>query len=194
MRPWPRPCGWWRDGSDLTRPSDWLRPAARAVDPYVPGEQPIAGRLVIKLNTNENPYPPSAGVTAALHAAVDGRVRLYPDPEAHGLRAAAAALYGVPIECLMAGNGSDELLSILLRATIDPGDRVAYPVPTYSLYETLVRVQGAQVIALPWTADWRIPAALATTQRATALRPTMIERLLSACGQIGVTTNASTVG
>ena len=159
----PRRYGWRQDGSDLPRPLDWLRPAVRAVPPYVPGEQPAAGRRVIKLNTNENPYPPSPRVIEALQAAVGASVRLYPDPEARALRATAAALYEVPIDCLMAGNGSDELLAILLRATIDPGDRVAYPVPTYSLYETLVQMQGGVVVAVPWTADWRIPSALAST-------------------------------
>lgn len=131
--------------------------------PYVPGEQPAAGRRVVKLNTNENPYPPSPRVLEALHDAVDGSVRLYPDPEATALRARAGALYGVPPECLMAGNGSDELLAILLRATIDPGDTVGMPVPTYSLYDTLVEVQGGVVAAVPWPSDWRIPAALAQT-------------------------------
>lgn len=131
--------------------------------PYVPGEQPAAHRRVIKLNTNENPYPPSPRVLEALHAAVDTDVRLYPDPEAVAFRSTAAKLYDLPVDHLMAGNGSDELLAILLRATIDPGDRVAFPVPTYSLYETLVAVQGGVIVPVPWTADWRIPAALAAT-------------------------------
>ena len=69
------------------RPSEWLRPAVRGVAAYVPGEQPGAGRRVVKLNTNENPYPPSPAVLDALRAAADGTIRLYPDPEAQALRA-----------------------------------------------------------------------------------------------------------
>ena len=95
----------------------------------------------------------------ALRAAVDGSVRLYPDPEAQALRARAADVYGVPADQIMVGNGSDELLALLLRATSIPGDRVAFPVPTYSLYETLVAVQGGRDRAgVPWPDDCSLPA------------------------------------
>jgi histidinol-phosphate aminotransferase len=144
-------------------PSDLLRPTVRAVAPYEPGEQPGAGRRVIKLNTNENPYPPSPGVLEALRAAIDGTVRLYPDPEAQALRSRAAAVYGVSADHILAGNGSDELLALLLRATVDPGDRVAFPVPTYSLYETLVAVQGGEAVRVEFPDDWALPASLAST-------------------------------
>jgi histidinol-phosphate aminotransferase len=140
--------------------SKWLRAAVRAVPPYTPGEQPPDGRRVVKLNTNESPYPPSPAVLAALREAVDERVRLYPDPEATALRTAAAELYGVPLDYVMAGNGSDELLALLLRAVVDPGDRVAFPAPTYSLYETLVAVQGGVAVSPRWPPDWSLPAAL----------------------------------
>jgi len=145
----------------MPAPADWIRATVRAVPPYTPGEQPPAGRRVIKLNTNENPYPPSPAVLAALHEAVDARVRLYPDPEAVALRTEASRLYGVPVDAIMAGNGSDELLALLLRAIVDPGDRVAFPVPTYSLYETLVAVQGGVVDPVAWPPDWSLPPDLA---------------------------------
>jgi histidinol-phosphate aminotransferase len=141
----------------MASPADSIRAAVRAVSPYTPGEQPADGRRVIKLNTNENPYPPSAAVLRALREAVDERVRLYPDPEATALRKAAARLYGVPIDHVMAGNGSDELLALVLRALVDPGDRVAFPVPTYSLYETLVAVQGGVAITPSWPRIGRCP-------------------------------------
>jgi histidinol-phosphate aminotransferase len=144
----------------MTGPADWLRAAVRAVPPYTPGEQPGPGQRVIKLNTNENPYPPSEAVLRALHAAVDERVRLYPDPEATALRAAASRLYGIPTDHILAGNGSDELLALLLRALVEPGERVAFPVPTYSLYETLVSVQGGVLVELPWPSDWSLPSGL----------------------------------
>ena len=141
-------------------PADWIRATVRAVPPYTPGEQPQAGRRVVKLNTNENPYAPSPAVLRALHEAVDERLRLYPDPEAVALREEASRLYGVPVDHIMAGNGSDELLALVLRALVDPGDRVAFPVPTYSLYETLVAVQGGVLVEVPWPPDWTLPAAL----------------------------------
>jgi len=99
-------------------------------------------------------------VLEAVREALDGALRLYPDPEARALRARAAEVYGVPADHVMAGNGSDELLVLLLRATVEPGDRVAFPVPTYSLYETLVAVQGGETVRVPWTPEWRLPAAL----------------------------------
>jgi histidinol-phosphate aminotransferase len=147
----------------MSVPADWIRAAVRAVPPYTPGEQPGADRRVVKLNTNENPYPPAPAVLRALHEAVDDRIRLYPDPEATALRRAASELYGVPVDHVLAGNGSDELLALLLRALVDPGDRVAFPVPTYSLYETLVAVQGGVVVELPWPADWSLPAGMGSS-------------------------------
>ena len=92
-------------------------------------------------------------------------IRLYPDPEAQALRARASAVYGVPADHILAGNGSDELLALLLRATVDPGDRVAFAVPTYSLYETLVAVQGGEVVRVDYAEDWGVPPALARPRR-----------------------------
>jgi histidinol-phosphate aminotransferase len=103
-------------------------------------------------------------VLAALARAVDARLRLYPDPDATGLRARAAAVYGVSPEQVLAGNGSDECLALLVRALVDPGDRVAFPVPTYSLYETLVAVQGATAVRVPWPANFMLPPELATAR------------------------------
>jgi histidinol-phosphate aminotransferase len=142
-------------------PRTLLRASVRAVAPYVPGEQPEPGRRIVKLNTNENPYPPSPLVLEALRDAIDGTVRLYPDPEAQALRRRASEVYGVPADHIMAGNGSDELLALLLRATVDPGDRVAFPVPTYSLYETLVAVQGGELVQVAFPDDWSLPRELA---------------------------------
>ena len=98
---------------------------------------------------------------AALAAAADERVRLYPDPGARRLRERAAARYGVSVEHILAGNGSDELLALLMRATVDAGDRVAFPVPTYSLYETLVAVQGGTAVTIPFDDDFALPRGLA---------------------------------
>lgn len=139
----------------------------RAVPPYVPGEQPAAGRRVVKLNTNENPYPPSPRVAEALGALLrdPARLRLYPDPVARGLRERAAATYGRPVDGVLVGNGSDELIGLLVRALVDPGAAVAFPSPTYSLYETVVALHGAHSVEVSFPDDWRLPVeALAAVQ------------------------------
>jgi histidinol-phosphate aminotransferase len=124
---------------------------------YQPGEQPKPGERLIKLNTNENPYPPSPRVRKAIARAAGAALRLYPAPRADQFIEAASRLYGVPPAMILAGNGSDELLAMIFRATLDAGDRVAYPVPTYSLYDTLAAIQGARVIAIPLEADFAVP-------------------------------------
>jgi histidinol-phosphate aminotransferase len=135
-----------------------VRANVAALDGYVPGEQPTDPR-VVKLNTNENPYPPSPGVGEAIASAA-GSLHLYPDPDASELRAAAGRLYGVDPQGVVVGNGSDELLAMLLRAVVSPGETVAYPVPTYSLYDTQVALQDGRVLHVPFPADWSLPEAL----------------------------------
>ena len=118
---------------------------------YVPGEQPQGGGF-IKLNTNENPYPPSPRVKEALVDAVTDRLRLYPDPVATEFRRAAARLHGVEPDMILAGNGSDDLLTIITRAFVGPGDLAAYPTPSYLLYSTLIRLQDGREHVVPFTA------------------------------------------
>ena len=127
---------------------------------YVPGEQPGDGE-VIKLNTNENPYGPSPRVCATLKKAVDRSLRLYPEPQSDTLRKVAGRVYGVDPDNIIVGNGSDELLSILLRCFVGPRDRVAYPVPTYSLYDTLVAIQDGVPVPVEFPDDFSIPPSLA---------------------------------
>jgi histidinol-phosphate aminotransferase len=117
----------------------------RALVGYVPGEQPTDTRL-IKLNTNENPYPPSPRVRAALRAAAEGALNRYPSPSGDALRKCAARVYGLAENQVLAGNGSDELLAICLRATVTEGAAVAYATPSYSLYRTLAALTGAAPI------------------------------------------------
>lgn len=135
----------------------FVRPEIRRMVPYVPGEQP-RDRRYTKLNTNENAYPPSPRVLDAIRDAVSGDLRLYPDPVATELRKRAGNVYGLPPEFVLAGNGSDDLLTILFRACAGPGDRVAYPTPTYSLYETLVAIQGATAVPVPYPENFEVPA------------------------------------
>jgi histidinol-phosphate aminotransferase len=113
------------------------------VEGYVPGEQPKTADIV-KLNTNENPYPASPKVLEALAEMGPDALRTYPDPVSSKLRAACAKLYGYPDEAwVIAGNGMDEILALALRTFVDPGDAVLTPYPTYSLYEILTKLHGA---------------------------------------------------
>src|SRR5690349_6187752 len=127
-----------------------IRPLVRSLHAYVPGEQPkIAG--LIKLNTNENPYPPAPRVLKTVRAAVDGRLRLYPNPSADKLRVKLAKLHHCKPENIIVGNGSDELLALAVRTFVEPSPKpevsglksvdartlVQYFTPSYSLYPVL---------------------------------------------------------
>src|SRR5262247_3885246 len=138
----------------MSNKGSFFRRVIQSMDGYVPGEQP-RDRRYIKLNTNENPYPPSPRVLEALRQAADDDLRLYPDPTATDLRDKAAEVYGVLPDWIIAGNGSDDLLGMLFRACVDGGDdgSVAYAVPTYSLYDTLALIQGAEPKTVPYPAD-----------------------------------------
>src|SRR5947208_14607258 len=134
--------------------SQRLRSNIRAMPGYCPGEQPRAGQF-IKLNTNENPYPPSPRVLEAIRAATTGdRLRKYPDPLGTAFRQAAARLHGVDPDGVLIGNGSDDILTIVTRAAVPAGGLVASPAPSYLLYRTLAGLQGARFRTVPYTADW----------------------------------------
>lgn len=145
--------------------SAYFRKNIAALAGYVPGEQP-RDEKVIKLNTNENPYPASPRVFAALRKAINRSLRLYPEPLADSLRAVAASAYGVKRENILAGNGSDEILSIIIRSFIGPQDRVAFPVPTYSLYDTLIAIQEGEPRPVDYLPDFSLPEALAAQNAA----------------------------
>lgn len=113
---------------------------ARGLTPYVPGEQPRADNL-IKLNTNENAYPPSPKVAEAVAEAISG-LRLYPPPDSRVLREALAAYFGVPLEGVFVGNGSDEVLALAFLAYFDAGKPVAWPAVTYSFYPVYAGLFG----------------------------------------------------
>ena len=132
-----------------------FRPHIVRLAGYVPGEQPQGGGY-IKLNTNENPYPPSPRVLDALSRALTDRLRLYPDPVATEFRRAAAALHGVEPDMILAGNGSDDLLTILTRSFVGQGDLAAYPTPSYLLYSTLIRLEDGREHVVPYTPEWML--------------------------------------
>jgi histidinol-phosphate aminotransferase len=138
-----------------------FRPHIERMAGYVPGEQPREGGF-IKLNTNENPYPPSPRALEAVVAALDDRLRLYPDPTGTAFRQAVARRHGVDPETVLAGNGSDDLLTIITRAFVGPGDLLVYPSPSYILYRTLAELQDARVAEVAFSPEWSLdPGAFA---------------------------------
>ena len=127
---------------------------------YVPGEQPRGGNIV-KLNTNENPYPPSPRVMDALRNLEPEALRKYPDPVFIKFREICAERYGAPgADWIMIGNGMDELLALALRTFVDPGDTVVATYPTYSLYEVLVALHGAQLTYVDLADDFHLSEAM----------------------------------
>jgi histidinol-phosphate aminotransferase len=122
---------------------------------YVPGEQP-RGDKVVKLNTNENPYPCSPKVRAAIGRAVQYGMQKYPDPLATAFRIRAAEVLGVAPEWILCGNGSDDILTILTRSFVGEGDLVRFAYPGYILYRTLAEIQGSACEAVHFNRDWSL--------------------------------------
>jgi len=152
--------------------SPFIRPLVHQLHAYVPGEQPRIKGL-IKLNTNENPYPPSPRVLAAVQAAVDGRLRLYPHPTSQRLREKLAKLHRCRPENVFVGNGSDEVLALAMRAFVEPlhGSHINYRFknarparalvqyfsPSYSLYPVLADIHNAAKNAVALNPDFSLP-------------------------------------
>ncbi|AKG21667.1 histidinol-phosphate transaminase [Calothrix sp. 336/3] len=137
--------------------NQYFRPNIAAMASYVPGEQPKPGTQFIKLNSNENPYPPSPAAVAALQNITAEALRRYPQPFADDFRQAVSQVLGVPKDWVIVGNGSDELLNVLIRACVEPGGKVVYPTPTYVLYKTLAQLQGANFVEIPYGIDYQLP-------------------------------------
>lgn len=166
-----------------------IRPAILALCGYVPGEQ-LNDADIVKLNTNENPYPPSPKVFDAIRAALTGDgLRKYPQPRGDTFRNAAGEVLGIDPDSILIGNGSDDILTILTRAFVPEGGRMASLTPSYTLYRSLAEIQGATLEAVPFDAEWNAPKvwplrdthltflANPNSPSGTALRPTEIRRL-----------------
>lgn len=125
---------------------------------YIPGEQPRPGTPVIKLNTNENPYPPSPKAMEVLRN-LDGEwLRRYPTPYADDFRHAISDVFEVPPDWIVVGNGSDEILNLVVRSCAEGQQRrVVYPTPTYVLYKTLAEIQPAAVLEVPYRDGNQLP-------------------------------------
>ncbi|MBI4577728.1 MAG: histidinol dehydrogenase [Planctomycetes bacterium] len=147
-------------GADRDPVAGLFLPHIVAMEGYVPGEQP-AEEGIVKLNTNENPYPPPPAVLEALRRSVGDALRLYPDPRATALCRRLGEVLGVDPDGVVVGNGSDEILAMILRAAVGPLDPVAVPTPTYTLYRTLARSLDARLHELPFDEDYHLPAGAA---------------------------------
>lgn len=150
-----------------SRVQSLIRPLVRKLHAYVPGEQPKIKGL-IKLNTNENPYPPAPEVLRAIQRAADERLRLYPNPTAQALREKIARFHKCRPENIFVGNGSDEVLSLAVRAFVEPmallprhrpsRGTVQFFSPSYSLYPVLAATHGARSNPVPLKRDFAIPS------------------------------------
>ncbi len=135
-----------------------IRASVRALHPYVPGEQPKIPGLV-KLNTNENPYPPTPAVRSVLDGLCIDDLRRYPDPDATGVRERLAALHGCDAGNVFVANGSDEALRLCIDAFCEPDGSVGYVEPSYSLYPVLADIRGVERRPVDFWPDlaWRMP-------------------------------------
>lgn len=134
--------------------SSLFRQNIQAIAGYVPGEQPQTDDW-IKLNTNENPYPPSPKAVEAIQKAATGRLNIYPDASAAKFREAAAEVFSVSPDWILPANGSDENLTIIFRSFCEEGSTIAYPYPSYVLYETLAKIQNCHVQRLQLNDDFQ---------------------------------------
>ncbi|MFP6901292.1 MAG: histidinol-phosphate transaminase [Opitutales bacterium] len=141
--------------SSSQEPADHALAHLREHEAYVPGEQPPNLDEFVKLNTNENPYPPSPLIEEAILSEVP-KLRLYPNPPSQLLREAIARLHGLAPSQVIVGNGSDELLTLCVRCFADSEKPIGITSPSYSLYENLASLQGAPLVEVPFEADFAL--------------------------------------
>ncbi len=133
----------------------WSKLARKTV-PYVPGEQP-KDKKYIKLNTNENPYPPSPRVLEAIKEAADDDLKLYPDPSCDKLKLAIADYYNLKKDQVFVGNGSDEVLAFAFMAFFDPNNPILFPDITYSFYPVYANIFNIEYSAIDLDEDFSLP-------------------------------------
>lgn len=142
---------------DPTYKESYFRKVIDEIDGYTPGEQPQRIGGWTKLNTNENPYPPSPAVAELLQEMDPAVLRLYPDPVCRELRKLAAHLNGLCLDNVIIGNGSDDILTIAMRCFVSEDQLAACPEPSYSLYPVLANIQGAACLQIPLNDDFSLP-------------------------------------
>ncbi len=136
--------------------SKYWSPITHTLTPYIPGEQPQVKRKWVKLNTNENPYPPSPAAVTAMRAVVNDDLRLYPDPEGNSLRDALAERYGVSRENVFVGNGSDEVLAHTFCALLQKDQPLFFPDISYSFYPVYCKLYGIDYRQVPLDEEFAI--------------------------------------
>ncbi|MDH5673369.1 MAG: histidinol-phosphate transaminase [Myxococcales bacterium] len=151
------------------KPRHFERDNVKAMEGYVPGTQP-GDLAMLKLNTNENPYPPNPAVLAALGGVEGELLRRYPDPSALPFRQLAAEVHGLTPEQVIAVNGSDELLRLAIATFVPPGEPIGLIDPSYSLYSTLAAAHGSPVVGAEPDADFAPPADLAERMNRAGVR------------------------
>jgi histidinol-phosphate aminotransferase len=171
-----------------------IRTSIQSMAGYTPGEQRNDPDIV-KLNTNENPYPPSPRVFEAIREALTGNaLRKYPPPLGDTFRQTAGRVLGVDPDGILIGNGSDDILTILTRAFVPEGGLMATLTPSYTLYKSLAEIQGAKFETAPFTPEWKAPTpwpikdahltflANPNSPTGTALRPSEVAALAEQVG------------
>lgn len=126
-----------------------VRPAILSMKGYVPGFQPDSRENYIKLNSNENPFPPSPRVQEVLRRLAYEDLRIYPDPESLELREKLGALYGFSPKQIICGNGSDDILNIISRTFVEAGEALGFYEPAFPLYRVFGIIQGAKIVSIP---------------------------------------------
>jgi len=150
---------------------------------YVPGKQPASSET-IKLNTNENPYPPCEAVMRELAAVPADALRRYPPPSADGFRDRAAALHGLARDQVVAVNGGDELLRLAMTTFVEPGAPIGVIEPSYSLYPVLAEIHASPVVRADAEPDWSWPADLADRMNRAGVRLLLIVNPHAPSGQL----------
>lgn len=152
---------------------DYQRKNIQRMAGYVPGEQPDSAE-VVKLNTNENPYPPCDEVMAALGRIEGDELRRYPLPAAARFCELAAKTHGVGVENIIATNGGDELLRLAIATFVEPGERIGTIEPSYSLYPVLAAAHGAEVFTMDLDDDWMAPSDVAARMNTAGVKVTFV--------------------
>jgi histidinol-phosphate aminotransferase len=147
----------------------FVRPHVRQLEGPAHEEQPATSERVIKLNSNENPFPPSPRVLQAIRDIEPELLRRYPDPTARLFREAAAKVLGIAPEMILAGNGADDLLAVAARTFVPGGGTLAAPQPTYPLFATLAQLAEAKFPAIEWEKNWTLSADALLAARADAI-------------------------
>ena len=136
---------------------EYFQPIVTRLPGHHPSPYLDPNTSIIKLNSNENPYPPSPQVLNILKTFDGEWLRRYPDPYTQEFCKAAATVLGISPNWIITGNGCDDLLNIIIRACVDQTRPVVYPTPTYGLYQTLAKICGAQIIEIPYNGQECLP-------------------------------------